>query len=102
MIERIFSGALTTMSGSTICSATLSDLTAGKGLAVTGAGLGSYAGLGCIIGPLLGGQLIARTGNLRLPFILASIVALFQMAMILTSFEETIGERQHKHPLESA
>jgi len=94
MLERIFSGCLTTMSGSTTCSAVLSDLSTGKGLAIQGAGLGMYAGIGCIFGPLLGGQLIARTGNFRLPFALGSVIAALQIVMILTCFEETIHEKK--------
>jgi len=92
MLERIICGALTTMSGSTTCSAVLSDLTSGQGLAIQGAGLGSYAGLGCILGPFIGGQLIARTGNLRLPFAVGSITAGLQLLMVLSRFEETLME----------
>jgi len=93
MLERIVSGALTTMSGSTTCMAVLSDLVSGKGLAMEGAGLGSYAGLGCILGPFVGGQLLARTGNWRLPFALGSFLAGLQILMILTCFEETICKK---------
>ena len=94
IVERIVSGALTTMSGSTTCMAILSDLTSGKGLAISGAGLGSMAGIGCILGPFIGGQLIARTGNLRLPFFFAAVTGLLQTVMILTCFEETIVKRK--------
>jgi len=93
MMERVLTGALTTMSGSTTCSAVLSDLTKGKGLAIQNGILGSYAGIGCVLGPLIGGQLIARTGNLRLPFLMGSLLAAFEIIMILTQFEETIGKR---------
>ena len=46
MLERVLCGALTTVSGSTTCSAVISDLGTGKGLALKGANLGSWAGLG--------------------------------------------------------
>ena len=65
-----------------------------QGLAITGGILGSYAGIGCILGPFFGGQLIARTGNLRLPFLAGSIAALLQIFMILTQFEETIVKKK--------
>ena len=76
MLERSICGALTAVSGSTTCSAVLSDLRSGECLAVSDAGLGAYAGIGCVLGPFIGGQLLARTGSDRLPFYAAALVAL--------------------------
>jgi MFS family permease len=90
MLERTVCGALTTFSGSTSCGAVLSDLRTGKSLAVSGAGLGAYAGIGCLLGPLLGGQILARTGSVRLPFAAASLVALADIRAVLGQFEETL------------
>jgi MFS family permease len=94
MLERILCGSLTTVSGSTTCSAVLSDMSTGKNLAHTGAGLGAYAGYGCLLGPLLGGQLLARTGNARVPFAVAALVALADMRAVLSNFEESLVERK--------
>ena len=92
MLERSICGALTTASGSTTCSAVLSDLRSGKSLAVSGAGLGAYAGIGCVLGPFIGGQLLARTGSVRLPFYAAALVALADIRAVLSGFDETMAE----------
>ena len=92
MLERIVCGAMTTVAGSTTCSAVLSDLSTGKGLAMKGANLGAMAGLGCVVGPLIGGQLLARTGSFRLPFLVAAAFAAVDLAMLQGNFQETLAE----------
>ena len=92
MLERIVCGAMTTVAGSTTCSAALSDLSTGKGLAMKGANLGAYAGAGCVIGPLIGGQILARTGSFRLPFAVAAFFAAVDLVMLQRNFDETMVE----------
>ena len=70
---------------STTCSAALSDLSTGKGLAMKGANLGAYAGAGCVLGPLIGGQILARTGSFRLPFAMAAAFAAADLFMLRAS-----------------
>lgn len=67
-LERVLCGAFTTVSGSTTCFAVLTDITSGQELALSGTTLGAYMGLGCVLGPLLGGELLARTKSARTSF----------------------------------
>ena len=67
-LERVLCGAFTTVSGTTTCFAVLSDVSSGQELALAGTTLGAYMGLGCVLGPLLGGELLARTKSARTSF----------------------------------
>ena len=96
-LERIVGGAATTLSGSTICSAALSDMFPDKAdLAVSLARLGSAAGAGVLLGPLLGGQLIHATGDARSAYLLGAAIATAQLVLLSTTLEETLAEGKRK------
>ena len=76
--------------------AALSDLFSGADLAAASSVLGSYAGMGVIAGPFIGGQLVARTGNAKLPFLVASCLAAAQLAPVYTKMPETLAPENRK------
>ena len=47
---------------------------------------------GCVLGPLIGGQILARTGSFRLPFVAAAALAAVDLVMLQLNFEETMVE----------
>lgn len=107
-LERILCGCFTTVSGSTTCFAVLSDLTSGQDLALSGTTLGAYMGLGCVLGPLLGGDLLARTKSARVSFAVrdymsvpyalisplkvAALIAAIDFSLTLNMYEETLSK----------
>ena len=62
-IQRVLSQTLSTVSGSTIGTATLADVASGDKLTGALGALGSWAGLGVIIGPLMSGALTRIFGT---------------------------------------
>ena len=58
-------GAITTVGGSTTCAAAISDVVKGPELAGAMGNLGSYAGLGVLVGPFISGQILAATNKVR-------------------------------------
>jgi MFS family permease len=67
---RVMGNSLNTVSGSVISSTTLSDVSSGQKLAQNFAELWSWAGLGVVVGPFLGGQILTRTGDPKNVFLL--------------------------------
>ena len=98
-LERIVCGALSTVSGSTLCSAVLSDVfTDEVERAAASAQLGACAGVGVILGPMLGGLLLARgssggggpRGGTAACFGAAAALAAAQLALVATRMPETL------------
>jgi len=63
MVNRAINNTLLTIGGSVTTSTALSDVRSGDGLAVELAALNSVFGLGSIIGPWVGANILARSGN---------------------------------------
>jgi MFS family permease len=95
-IERVIDGAVTTLAGSTTCSAMLSDLYSGKDLATAYATLGSAAGLGVIGGAFVSGRLLAAGASPRQLFGFASLVAGAQVVICSTYLSETLAEDKRR------
>jgi MFS family permease len=82
-LERVICGALATVSGSTLCSAVLSDLYSDEGeRAAASAVLGSWAGIGVILGPWLGGRVLGSGATPAACFGLAGVLAVAQLALL--------------------
>ena len=95
-LDRIVAGAATTVGGSTTCLASLSDVLSGDELAGAVGNLGSYAGLGVLLAPLISGNLLATTQKVRHVFLFGALVAAFQLVYNLLFFEETLEEKKRK------
>lgn len=93
-LERIVGGAITTVGGSTTCSAAISDLVQGPDLAGALGTLGSYAGLGVLVAPFLSGQILATTGQVKHTYLFGAFVAGFQLIYNSLCFRETLQERK--------
>lgn len=96
-IERVVDGAITTLAGSTTCSAMLSDLYSGKDLGIAYAKLGSAAGLGAIGGSFLAGRLVAYGLKPVHIFGVSSAIAAAQLSMhIIGGTQETLMDHKKK------
>jgi len=97
-IERI-SGACTTIGGSTSCSAALADILSDtKELSQAYSMLGTAAGLGVIIGPMLGAYAIGRSGNPRRAFAAGAVLSGLQLALVSSQIEEPLRPENRKPP----
>eukprot|EP01050_Picozoa_sp_SAG11_P018804 SAG11_NODE_2900_length_2851_cov_1.375727_3_plen_263_part_00 len=93
--QRILSQTLSTVSGSTIGTATLADVASGDTLTAALGSLGSWAGLGVIIGPLLTGSMARIFGNdsrvqIAVGFGVKAVVAGSTLLYLLTRLPETL------------
>lgn len=100
-VARFMGNALNTVSGSVISATTLSDVSSGKKLAMNLAELWSYAGLGVIVGPFIGGKLMAATGSARSVYMLKAVLAMMQFAHAYTMIPETLATDDRK-PFEAS
>jgi len=90
-MERCISGACTTIGGSTTCSAALADVIKNPAeLARAYAQLGTAAGAGVIVGPMLGALAMGKHGNPRTPFLVGSMMSAAQAILMTMSLEETL------------
>eukprot|EP01045_Picozoa_sp_COSAG04_P041660 COSAG04_NODE_12776_length_636_cov_0.525140_1_plen_208_part_10 len=94
-VNRVLSWALLTVSGSVVGSAAISDCSdPGVDLSVN---LGSYFssfGLGVIVGPAIGGWILARTGNPQMAYLARGATALVEVIHDLIFLPETLGLRE--------
>jgi MFS family permease len=88
--NRFVTGACSTLSGSVTSVSAMSDLCSGAELGMNIATLWAYAGLGVIIGPLVGGQIIARTGNPCYVYLLKSLMGAIHLCFTYTNMVETL------------
>lgn len=91
-------GALSTVSGSTLCSAVLPDVFVDEAeRAAASVQLGACAGVGVILGPMVGGALMAGGGGAPGCFGAAAALAALQLAMVSQAMPETLppGPRRH-------
>lgn len=96
-LERVLSGAATTIGGSTACSSALADVVEDpKELGRAYASLGTATGLGVIIGPLLGGFAIGRSGSPKRAFAAGSLLAAAQLLLVSSRIQETLPLAQRK------
>lgn len=89
-LDRILGGAITTVGGSTTCAAAISDVVKGPELAGAMGNLGSYAGLGVLVGPFISGQILAATNKVKYTYLFGAVIAAFQLVCNLTLFQETL------------
>lgn len=97
--DRIIGGAITTVGGSTACGAAISDVLKGSDLAGALGNLGSYAGLGVLIGPLLVNRILSFSGQLKHTYLFGAVVAAFQLLYNTLYFTETL-DPSHKKPMD--
>mmetsp|Transcript_130088 Transcript_130088/g.277910 ORF Transcript_130088/g.277910 Transcript_130088/m.277910 type:complete len:437 (-) Transcript_130088:199-1509(-) len=91
-LERIFSGACTTIGGSTACSSSLADIIDDPAeLGRAYASLGVATGLGVVLGPIIGAFAIGRFGNPRRAFAAGAALSALQLALVSGSLEETLA-----------
>lgn len=94
--ERI-SGACTTIGGSTSCAAALADiLSDSKQLSQAYSSLGTAAGLGVILGPLVGAYAIGSSGNPRRAFAAGAVLSGLQLALVSSQIPETLRPENRK------
>jgi len=96
-LDRIVGGAVTTVGGSTTCAASISDVLEGPALAGALGNLGSYAGRGVLLGPLITGQIWSLTGKVKYTYLFGAVVAAFQLCHNSCRFRETL---QNPKPIE--
>jgi len=94
--ERTVNGAVTTLAGSTTCSAALSDITPEKELGQAYAELGSAAGFGAILGSWVAGRLSASGSTPRANFLFASGLAAMQWIFDYFALSETLLKESRK------
>merc|ERR1719272_91478 len=96
MLQRVVSGATTTVSGSTVCGASLSDMaTSPAELAQSLGSMGTAAGCGVLMGPLLGGTVAARYGPQSVLLLGAGISAV-QVLLVQSQVQETLVAENSK------
>jgi MFS family permease len=93
LLCRTLSKALGTLSGSTICSAALSDCASGDELSTASGRLGSAACTGVIFGPLLGAALLARGFGARAVYALQTVSFAIQSVIVVLLLPETLQVR---------
>jgi MFS family permease len=91
-MARVMGNSLNTVSGSVISSTLLSDVSSGAKLAQNFAELWSWAGLGVVVGPFLGGQILTRTGDPRNVYLLKFAMAVTQFVHAYSLLPETLPE----------
>lgn len=96
-LERCVAGACTTIGGSTACSSALADILKDpKELSQAYALLGASAGLGVIIGPLIGGLAIGRSGIARRAFSIGAVFSALQLVLVSAQIPETLAPRDRR------
>jgi DHA1 family tetracycline resistance protein-like MFS transporter len=93
---RLVTGACTTLSGSVTSVSAMSDLCTGAELGMNIATLWAYAGLGVIVGPLVGGQIISRTGRPEYVYFLKSAMGIFHLWYAYTNMVETLPPEKRR------
>ena len=93
-VNRFLNWSLLTVSGSVTGSAAVSDLsTPGKSLAKNLGSFFSSFGLGVILGPMVGGFVLARTGNPSRVYFARAAIAGLELVHDLLLLPETLGIR---------
>jgi len=88
-MERIISGAATTLSGTTSSSSALSDICpTSTSLSLATAQLGTAAGLGVLLGPQLGNAVASRRGA-RQALLAGVAISAIQFVLVLTTVKES-------------
>jgi DHA1 family tetracycline resistance protein-like MFS transporter len=101
-VNRVLSWALLTVSGSVVGSAAVSDCSApGVDLSVNLGSFFSSFGLGVIVGPAIGGWVLARTGSPQAVYLARAATALFEVLHDLVFLPETLGLRERLQGLPS-
>jgi MFS family permease len=95
-LERVIGGSITTVSGTTTCSASLGDLLSGPDLSSAYGQLGSAAGLGVLIGPLISGSILSMSGEVKYTYLSGALIALGQGIYNAQNFEETLVLEKRK------
>ena len=94
-VLRTLDDALTTLSGSTTTSAAISDCAAGPELAIAMSKLGSYIGLGVLLGPVIGDSLFARFGY-RAVYASKAFVSALHFCFVSLCVSETLPPAQRR------
>lgn len=89
-VDRILGGAITTVGGSTTCAAAISDMLKGPELTGAMGNLGSYAGLGVLVGPFVSGQILVLSGQVKYTYLWGASMAAFQLCYNGICFRETL------------
>lgn len=89
-LERCLAGACTTIGGSTACSSALADIYIDdpKELGQAYATLGTATGLGVIVGPMIGGLAIGKSGSPQRAFAAGSLLSALQLALVTRHIKE--------------
>ena len=98
-LQRIASQTLSTVSGSTIGTATLSDVSSGDKLTAALGQLGSWAGLGVIIGPLISGTLgrfFAAERQIAVGFGVRAAIAGATLVFLALRLDETLPKSKRR------
>lgn len=92
-------GITNAISGSTSTIASITDVCDGdmKMFAGAQASFGAFAGLGVIIGPAVGGAILAKTGNPSAVYAAKGIWSLLHFLWLRGNLEETLVEAKKKH-----
>jgi MFS family permease len=92
---RTLDDVVTTLSGSTTSSAAISDCASGQGLAIAMSRLGTYIGLGVMLGPVIGDTIFAQYG-FRMVYASKAIVAAAHALFVTLVLPETLPIGQRK------
>merc|ERR1712232_836697 len=79
LVNRVISNTMMTIAGSVTTQTALADIQSGDGLAIALGKLNSMFGLGTVIGPLIGANLLARTGDPRKCYYVRAMLAVIHM-----------------------
>ena len=92
-LQRVASQSLSTVSGSTLCLAAISDCASGDQLSSALGSLGSFTGLGVIVGPLLTTVIMrpfAESRHVAVSFAVRAAVSAFAVLYIAVRMPETL------------
>ena len=97
-LQRAIGNGCNGVSGSGATSAALADLCSGMELAKNSAAMGAYAGLGVILGPILGGVILARFGPGAV-YLLRAAFSAWHYRWLQRNFDETLEPEQRRPQL---
>jgi len=95
-LEAVVCDGLRVISGSTICSAALTDLLSGQELSAAFSTQLAVSGLSVVVGPLVASAVISRTGSMYAPFAVAAVAAGGMLLADCLLLEETLEEDARK------
>jgi len=89
-MEAVICDGTRLMSGTTVCSAALSDILSGKELTAGLSSQQAWGGLGIMLGPYLGSTLISYTGSMYSPFVASAVMSGALLVADYFLMEETL------------